>query len=347
MEYTREWFGSFFNRVIQTFTTLPHPKTKKDRPPIEIFVSQLDYPIIDLKLYIFELEGSIINEQYIPSLDNVSFIGGKFPVNLYKGLKTNNNLIITETSNENQICTLIENIIHNDVITMLRITPRHYDDIIIPNEHVITLLSEMIKTNTTLTGLELTRFDFRKSGFIALSDELKRNTTLKQLCLVGNKIDTSSFHVLSELFVQNSTLKTLDLEDSFDIPTKDPSTTTMIYQKDFKRFIEKDYEILAFGLKGFLRNASFLRHLDLGSNKLGDSGVMELSKALKTHQNLLSLKLQFNLITDVGSSFLFDSLGRNTSLSFLDLCNNEIRFTNNHFGKHVKNKFHIDISQSL
>ncbi|KAF9342284.1 hypothetical protein BGX26_007871, partial [Mortierella sp. AD094] len=73
------------------------------------------------------------------------------------------------------------------------------------------ILAETLKTNSTLTTLNLGGNSIGPNGAKALSEALKTNSTLTTLNLGGNLIEPNGAKALSEALKTNSTLTTLDL----------------------------------------------------------------------------------------------------------------------------------------
>ncbi|KAF9199684.1 hypothetical protein BGZ59_003765, partial [Podila verticillata] len=72
-------------------------------------------------------------------------------------------------------------------------------------------LSEALKTNLTLTTLNLGFNSIYENGAVALSEALKTNSSLTTLNLGVNSIGDDGAQMLSEALKANSTLITLDL----------------------------------------------------------------------------------------------------------------------------------------
>ena len=72
-------------------------------------------------------------------------------------------------------------------------------------------LSDSLKSNSTLTTLELSENSIGPQGASLLSDYLKSNSTLTSLDLSYNTIGTSGAYSLSDSLKSNSTLTTLTL----------------------------------------------------------------------------------------------------------------------------------------
>ena len=69
-----------------------------------------------------------------------------------------------------------------------------------------------------------------------------------------------------------------------------------------------------------------LESLNLGSNRIGDEGMVILCEALKSNSTLKELNLHANNIGPVGAQSLANMLQFNTSLTSLDLSDNGIQY---------------------
>ncbi|KAG0368302.1 hypothetical protein BGX24_002878 [Mortierella sp. AD032] len=143
-------------------------------------------------------------------------------------------------------------------------------------------LVEILKTNSTLTTLELKSNWIGDNGAVALAEALKTNSTLTTLDLSGkgtggNGIGGNGAVALSEALKTNSTLTSLNLYSN------------SIGDKG------------AVALSEALKTNSTLTTLKLssviyGSNSIWDNGVVALSEALKTNSTLTTLDLSGNEI---------------------------------------------------
>lgn len=73
------------------------------------------------------------------------------------------------------------------------------------------VLSEMIKINSTLTSLDLSRCGIGDEGCKIIADALQTNSTIIKLCLIGNKIGDEGCKTLADMLKVNTTLKILQL----------------------------------------------------------------------------------------------------------------------------------------
>lgn len=97
-------------------------------------------------------------------------------------------------------------------------------------EYLVQRLSEALKTNSTLTTLDLERSCISRIGAVALFEALKSNSTLTCLDVSGSTIRDSGVAALSEALKTNSTLRTLILKDNScnsNGPTTEIAQTTV------------------------------------------------------------------------------------------------------------------------
>ncbi|OAQ25531.1 RNI-like protein [Linnemannia elongata AG-77] len=162
------------------------------------------------------------------------------------------------------------------------------------------IIAEALKTNAKLITLHLGNNMIGDNGAQSLCVALKINSTLTTLDLKGNLIRDVGALALSEALKTNSTLTTLDL---------------------------KGNSIWFGGLLAFseaLKDNSTLTTLDLYYNSIGDDGAKALTDALKTNSTLTTLILELNKIGDHGAKALADALKTNSTLTTLNLQNNSI-----------------------
>ncbi|KAF9899014.1 hypothetical protein EC991_009784, partial [Linnemannia zychae] len=163
-------------------------------------------------------------------------------------------------------------------------------------------LVEALRTNSTLTTLNL---QFNKVGpheVQAMAEVLRTNSTMITLDLGNNFIGGSGAQSLSAILQANSTLTTLILNDN--------------------SLGDEGAQALAEALK---TNAT-LTTLDLQKNSIGDNGAQALAEGLETNSTLTTLDLHFNNIRDDGAQALAKVLKINSTLAALGLRENSIWF---------------------
>ncbi len=165
----------------------------------------------------------------------------------------------------------------------------------------IKILSEALKTNTSLQSLELSMNDITDDGALHLANALKTHKTLKVLNLSDNKItDIGAQHLANALEV-NISLQTLNMSHN-------------LIGNQGARYIAKALE-----------SNKTLQELNIKRNSIGDDGTQYFAKALGTGASLQVLHLSSNDdITDAGMQYLANALETNTSLHELYLQHNKI-----------------------
>ncbi|KAF9390109.1 hypothetical protein CPB97_009911 [Podila verticillata] len=191
-------------------------------------------------------------------------------------------------------------------------------------------LAEALKTNSTLTTLDLQINKIGDKGAQELAETLKINSTLTTLDLQGNSIGGHGAQALSEALKINSTLTTLEFQDNKigDNGAQELAETLKINST----LTTLDLQGNSIGDNGAqdlaeaLKINSTVTTLDLQINKIGDKGAQALAEALKTNLILTTLLLQRNSIGDNGAQALSEALKINWSLTTLDLRSNKIGF---------------------
>ncbi len=135
-------------------------------------------------------------------------------------------------------------------------------------------LSEYLKTNKTLTSLELQFNDISPLGAQYISESLKVNNVLTELDLRGNDIKAAGCKYISELLMVNKTLTHLDIE--------------------FNQIGESGAIFLCDSLK----TNKTITKLSLQANNIRYLGAKYLLNCLKRNHTLKILYLDFNNIYD-------------------------------------------------
>ncbi|KAG0273169.1 hypothetical protein BGZ95_011003 [Linnemannia exigua] len=210
----------------------------------------------------------------------------------------------------------------NSTLTTLNLTRNSIGDV------GAVILSEALRTNSTLTTLDLYCNSIGGDGAVALSEALKTNSTLTTLNFYGNWIGANGAKALSETLKINSALITLNLSfnsignngaKALSEALKTNSTLTTLNLR--KNPIGENGAV---ALSEALMTNSSLTTLDLSHNLSGENGAAALSEALEVNSTLTTLDLSFNSIGDIGAVALSEALKTNSTLATLDLYNNWI-----------------------
>ncbi|KAF9375877.1 hypothetical protein BGX21_003661 [Mortierella sp. AD011] len=215
----------------------------------------------------------------------------------------------------------------NSLKTNTTLTTLNLGDNSIGNEGALAL-PEALKTNTTLIPLRLQDNSIGKEGALALSEALKTNTSLITLELGGNSIGRGGALALSEALKTNTTLVTLRLpwnsigkEGALAMSDALKTNTTLITLELGSNSIGNEG---ALALSDALKTNTSLITLELGGNSIGRGGALALSEALKTNTTLITLGLENNSIGNEGVLALSEALKANTTLVTLRLQDNSI-----------------------
>ncbi|XP_068748835.1 NLR family CARD domain-containing protein 3-like isoform X2 [Montipora capricornis] len=169
------------------------------------------------------------------------------------------------------------------------------------NRELAAVCIETMKTDSTVTSLQLGDCNIDDASFAALSELLrKENSTLEWLYLSDNAIGEVGADALAKGLKENSTLTSLNL------------------------FYNAIGDVGADALAKGLKENSTLTSLDLSNNAIGAVGADALAKGLKENSTLTSLNLFYNAIGDVGADALAKGLKENSTLTWLHLSNNAI-----------------------
>jgi len=163
----------------------------------------------------------------------------------------------------------------------------------------VVVLAHVLKSNTTVTKLNLFGNNIADAGAGRLAAELQFITTLKVLKLSGNGIGDAGVTGLAEALKFNTTL------------------TELSFSRNCVGVAG------AQGVADMLKSNKALTELDLSFNEVGDVGAAALADGLKSNTTLLVLYLCANGIRN-GATGLADGLKSNTSLSTLKLSRNAI-----------------------
>ncbi|XP_072897414.1 NACHT, LRR and PYD domains-containing protein 12-like [Hemitrygon akajei] len=154
----------------------------------------------------------------------------------------------------------------------------------------------------TLKSLELTSNSLSQKNYKELASAIRINHTLTSLDLSSNVIQDAGINVLS-------------------VALMDPSCSIQSLRITNTKLTSTCCEKLA----TVLVTNQMLRELDLGMNKLGDSGARALSTALKNpHCKLENLGLKRTLLTDGCCYGLVAALSTNQKITHLDLSENSL-----------------------
>ena len=170
----------------------------------------------------------------------------------------------------------------------------------VKDDSAAAVLAAVLKTNTTLTNLDLSHNNLGPAGAQSFATALKANTTLTNLFLSDNNIGPAGAESLATALKTNTTLTDLSL------------------------FLNNIGPAGAESLATALKTNTTLTSLDLFCNNIGPAGAESLATALKANTTLTNLVLYDNDLGPAGAESLSTALKTNTTMTNLDLRGNNI-----------------------
>eukprot|EP00039_Didymoeca_costata_P012839 m.186842 g.186842 ORF g.186842 m.186842 type:complete len:921 (+) comp15598_c0_seq10:228-2990(+) len=158
-----------------------------------------------------------------------------------------------------------------------------------------------LKANYSLSEIDLSNNAFGDKGAEELGLALRVNSTLTVLSLATNKIGDAGATDLAMGLKLNTTLQEIDLSAN----------------------LISDAGASLFGLRVF-NSESALTAINLGGNKIGDTGAKDLGAGLKQNKNLRVLDLSGNIIGDSGAKHLIQATKCCSMLASLNLQKNAL-----------------------
>ena len=196
-------------------------------------------------------------------------------------------------------------------------------------------LARALRTNCTLTYLDLQENEIGDSGAAAIGEALQSNRNLTHLYLNSNKIGDRGAVALAQAlqsrrtFTQLNSMQQRSVYDSGAVELHYALVKALhgTYDTQLIRLDLSLNEISSSGataLADALQYNHTLERLDLSGNKIECSGTAALAKALRTNQTLTHLDLRINEISDLGAMEFAETLEYNNTLTFLNLSSNPI-----------------------
>lgn len=196
-------------------------------------------------------------------------------------------------------------------------------------------LARALRTNCSLTYLNLGYNAIGETGAAAIGEALQSNCNLTHLYLTKNKIGDRGAEALAKAlqsertFTQFNQLEQSFIEDS-GVAELHFTLVKAIHGScsiRVTRLVLNENNICCSGaiaLANALLSNSTLERLGLNSNKIACSGAEALAKALQSNGTLARLDLQGNKIGDSGATEFAEALNKNYTLTYLDLSSNLI-----------------------
>ncbi|KAF9956626.1 hypothetical protein BGZ72_002637 [Mortierella alpina] len=190
-------------------------------------------------------------------------------------------------------------------------------------------LAAALEINSTMTTLNLTDNDIGPLGANALAEALKTNSTLTTLNLRGNAIGDDGAKALAAALKINSTMTTLNLTYNGIGPLGANALAEALKTNSTLTALNLSLNNIQYdGAKALgeaLKTNSTLTDLNLNYNSIRDNGTKELAEALKTNISLTTLSLNGNSIGNNGAQALAEALKTNSTLTTMSLDKNLIR----------------------
>lgn len=157
-------------------------------------------------------------------------------------------------------------------------------------------ISEALKTNATVSKIDLSHNAIRDAGSRALAKALMVNETMSNIKLAHAEVGLEGVEALAEALKVNPSLTKLDLGYNCDIGDEG-----------------------AIALAEALHVNETLSILKLADCGIGDAGAIALAEALKVNTSVYSIVLADSTIGDSGARALAEALKVNKSLSNINL----------------------------
>ncbi|KAL0242655.1 hypothetical protein GEMRC1_005218 [Eukaryota sp. GEM-RC1] len=193
---------------------------------------------------------------------------------------------------------------------------------------VSMLLIEALKTNTTVTSVDLEGISIGAEATSALAEVLKVNTSVTSVYLCGNFLNNECIRALAEGLKVNDSVTTVYLRgnsigaEGARALAEALKVNASVTSVDLGGNSVRDEGVRA--LAEALKVNDSVTSVDLGGNSIKDDGVRALAEALKVNSSVTSVDLRFNSIRDEGVRALAEALKVNVSVTSVGLGGNSI-----------------------
>ncbi|KAJ5072049.1 rni-like superfamily protein [Anaeramoeba ignava] len=264
-----------------------------------------------------------------------------------------NSLNLSNCEFRKEMKEIIESIIKNNSITFLNISSN-----IFTPQSLLSLKKLLLKKNSVLVSLELTRSSLNEKAIKLISSTFKKrkwNSPLIQIDLSNNKMQSKGFISLAKGIIQafqkaNILLENLNVEQNFISSNANPFIANLIREVNSLQVLKIGRNNLGDikEISSALAQNKTLKMIDFSSSKILDSCISNLAsihvkslilknnnihpnssflnfcKSLKTNQTLQLLDLEGNHLEMKGANFLVNGLLENTSIIHLNIANCKI-----------------------
>ncbi|KAL0242519.1 hypothetical protein GEMRC1_005082 [Eukaryota sp. GEM-RC1] len=189
-------------------------------------------------------------------------------------------------------------------------------------------LAEALKVNASITSVSLAENSIGDEGVSALAEALKVNASITSICLLYNSIGAEGASALAEALKVNNSVTNIDL--SFNSIGAEGARALAEALRVNASVTSIDLSFNSIGAEGARALAEALRvnasvtSINLGGNSIGAEGVKSLADVLKVNTSVSSIDLEDNCIGDEGVRSLADVLKVNASITSVNLEDNSI-----------------------
>ena len=186
------------------------------------------------------------------------------------------------------------------------------------------IFANLLGTNTTLTALNLTDNEFSEADFESLAAALGKNATLTSLDLTHNSPSHASVKSLAAALETNRSLKDLNLSENNLDPASADSLAASLTRNLTLTKLDLSLNRLGNSPSLLFKTKTALTKLDLTGNDLGPATAESIGAALTTNTTLTFLHLCANNLGPSGAASLGAALKTNTTLTKLYLSDNSL-----------------------
>lgn len=239
-----------------------------------------------------------------------------------KAMKGNNTVTHLQFINNNDngfVNELCNSLFDNTTLTVLDISKNELDRVdrcfgvfplMIRNRTIHTLnlydctiqggegFADILRTNTSITSLNLGRNNFRLVDTMLIVEALHQNTSITEFDFQQNTIGDAGAIMFAEMLQVNPYIISLNLRFN-DIKDIEPLATV-------------------------LHTNQTLKKLDLGANMFGNTDAEFMAQAIINNFSLTNVSLACNVIHNAGAFKLAQALETNRSIRHLNLYDNKI-----------------------
>lgn len=194
-----------------------------------------------------------------------------------------------------------------------------------PIPEFINKLCQLLKTNTTVQKLDLSKNFIDEEQALVLGDMIKHNTSLQVLILYNNHLFNDGTTSILEGVKNNTNLHALDLGSNCinvrSLMKELPFTNLTTLSLSNNSIDCTELEILLSSIED-----TSVVSLNLGQNEIGNRGADKLGQFLSSNCTLRYINLERNNITDIKE--LARGLAHNNTLEVLHLRNTRSNLVN-------------------